>query len=226
MRSEFALIPATMRGSLTTQRGMRRARLVSAAINTQFVMPMATANSPKTTPPAASVTMPTITKNSPSRPRRIRIVRRRPMSPAPIRRAYAAVPSARDEHPHASRLVTLAAGTELEFDLLALFEAAIAVAFDGREVDENVGVPFAFDEPESLAGVEPLDGAARPVRVDPGRESGDGGRGRRRWRDLELPPTNCVRSQQGERLRIGSVETATGPELTLEPADVALLVTR
>ena len=43
-----------------------------------------------------------------------------------------------DEDAHAPGLLALAAGPDLELDLLALLEAAVAVALDGREVHEHV----------------------------------------------------------------------------------------
>jgi len=48
----------------------------------------------------------------------------------------------------------------------ALFERAVAVHADGREVRENVGsAAFGLDEPESLGIVEPLDCANRHVSL-------------------------------------------------------------
>jgi len=76
------------------------------------------------------------------------------------------------EHAHPTSLLTLAPGGEVELDHLPLLEAAVALALDGREVDEHVALTPPRDEPEALAGVEPLDRALRPdlaALKDPGR---------------------------------------------------------
>src|SRR4029079_727022 len=55
--------------------------------------------------------------------------------------------------------LALAAGCDVEFDALAFFEAAVAVALDCREVHEDVISAFARDEAEALLAVEPFHGA-------------------------------------------------------------------
>src|SRR5437660_12709878 len=54
------------------------------------------------------------------------------------------------------RLFTLAAGTDVELDALALFQGAVTGALDGREVDEHVGSVFTGDEAVALLRVEPF----------------------------------------------------------------------
>jgi hypothetical protein len=55
------------------------------------------------------------------------------------------------------RLVALAAGPELGFDLLAFLEVLGAAARDRRRVQEHVVAVGSLDEAEPLATVEPLD---------------------------------------------------------------------
>ncbi len=57
---------------------------------------------------------------------------------------------------HVAGFFTLASGADLELDSLALLEAAVALAFDLGEVDEDVVGTLAGDEPETLFGVEEL----------------------------------------------------------------------
>ncbi len=58
------------------------------------------------------------------------------------------------------RLGTLLTFSDLELNLLALFEGAVAVHLDRAPVDEHVlAVAFEGDESVALFGVEPLDGA-------------------------------------------------------------------
>src|SRR5690606_27348072 len=59
-------------------------------------------------------------------------------------------------HPDVLRLVALAAGADLELDLLAGLERAIALALDVGVVDEDVVHPVARDEAVALLGVEEL----------------------------------------------------------------------
>src|SRR5271169_6918555 len=48
---------------------------------------------------------------------------------------------------------------DLELDPLSLFEGAVAIRLDSREVDEDVLATVDGDEAVSLVRVEPLDGA-------------------------------------------------------------------
>src|ERR1700759_2147137 len=48
---------------------------------------------------------------------------------------------------------------DLELHPLALFEGAVAIRLDRREMDENVLTTVYGNEPVSLVRVEPLDGA-------------------------------------------------------------------
>src|SRR5712691_1810568 len=100
---------------------------------------------------------------------------------------------------------------DLELDPLALFEGAVSVRLDRREVDENVLATVDGDEAVSLVRVEPLDGAlshskqlpncARAsspalVTAEPVDRTGENG---------------CVRETHESRPR----PTATGIDLTL-----------
>src|SRR5216683_685102 len=61
----------------------------------------------------------------------------------------------------ARSLKALGAFLDLELDLLALLEGAIAVHLDGGEVDEHVRSVRLGDESVALLCVEPLHGAGR-----------------------------------------------------------------
>src|SRR5436190_1474484 len=111
-----------------------------------------TGNTPNTTLSVARSTMPSARKNTASAPRKSRIARSRPTGESVGGRR-----SGGGEHRHAPRLLALVAGRELEFDDLALLQAAVAVALDLGEVHEHVALAAALDEAEALAGVEPLD---------------------------------------------------------------------
>ena len=53
-------------------------------------------------------------------------------------------------------LQALGAFADLEFNRLAFVQRLVPLRLDGGKVDENVLAGLALDEPESLAGVEPL----------------------------------------------------------------------
>ena len=55
-------------------------------------------------------------------------------------------PGRRSENADEQGFVALAAGADLELDLLAVFEGAVARAFDVREVDEHIVAVVAADE--------------------------------------------------------------------------------
>ena len=61
----------------------------------------------------------------------------------------------------AQGLGTLSAGADLELDVLAFVEAAVALAFDVGVVDEDVFATGYGDESVALFGVEKLHSAAR-----------------------------------------------------------------
>src|SRR6187455_7018 len=63
-----------------------------------------------------------------------------------------------------SGLRALGAVDDLEFNRLALFEGAEAVAGDGGVVHEHVASTFTLDEPIALGVVEPLDLACNTHR--------------------------------------------------------------
>src|SRR5688572_4454066 len=66
------------------------------------------------------------------------------------------------EGPHVFRLRALLALGGVEFDLLALLEAAVPAAGDGGEVHEYIrAAALDLDEAVSLLGVEPLHSALR-----------------------------------------------------------------
>src|SRR5438046_10421445 len=65
-------------------------------------------------------------------------------------------PSLRRDGADVGGLLALGAVHDVELDLLALGEAAIAVTRDGREVDEDVVAVGAGDEPVPLLVAEPL----------------------------------------------------------------------
>lgn len=78
---------------------------------------------------------------------------------AHLRKAVPAL--ARDELLHAlhvGRLQSLGALLHFETDARALFERAIAVTQNGREVNEYILAAFALDESVAFRGVEPFDG--------------------------------------------------------------------
>src|SRR5262245_2535375 len=62
------------------------------------------------------------------------------------------------DHPHVLRLVALATRPDLELDLLAGLEGAVATALDVRVMDEDVVLAVAGDEAVALLCVEELDG--------------------------------------------------------------------
>jgi hypothetical protein len=63
-----------------------------------------------------------------------------------------------------SSLQTLGAFLDGEFHLLAFLQVLEAFAFDGREVDENIGAAFAFDESETFCAVEPFNRTDYTIR--------------------------------------------------------------
>jgi hypothetical protein len=54
-------------------------------------------------------------------------------------------------------LQTFGTLADLKAHWRSFFQSAIAVALDGREMDENILAAFAFDESVSLGRIEPLD---------------------------------------------------------------------
>src|SRR5436190_11187573 len=76
--------------------------------------------------------------------------------PRAPRRALVA-PSLRGDGADVGGLLALGAVHDVELDLLALGEAAVAVTRDGREVDEDVVAVGTGDEPVPLLVAEPLD---------------------------------------------------------------------
>ena len=58
------------------------------------------------------------------------------------------------DHANVLRLITLATGSHVELDVLALFECLVAVTLNVRVVDEHVLLAFERDEAEALLGVE------------------------------------------------------------------------
>src|SRR5829696_9225578 len=71
------------------------------------------------------------------------------------------------KRPHVRGLRALGAVGDLELDGLALVEGLVAVALDGREVDEDVVAAVAGDEAVALLVAEPLDGAFRQRAFPP-----------------------------------------------------------
>jgi hypothetical protein len=63
-----------------------------------------------------------------------------------------------------SRLQTLGAFLNCEFDLLAFFEILEAIALDSGEVDEHVRAAFVGDKAVAFASVEPFDCAGNSIR--------------------------------------------------------------
>jgi hypothetical protein len=63
-----------------------------------------------------------------------------------------------------SGLQTLGAFFDGEFHLLAFLQVLEAFALDGREVDENIGAAFAFDEAETFCAVEPFNRTDYTIR--------------------------------------------------------------
>ena len=61
--------------------------------------------------------------------------------------------------------IALAAGADVEFDMLTLFEGLEARTLDVGEMDEDVIAVFSGDEPESLLVVEELYGACCHART-------------------------------------------------------------
>src|SRR5580704_2183634 len=61
--------------------------------------------------------------------------------------------------PDGLRLRSALGRGDLELDPLPLFEAAVTVGLDGREVDEDVPTTVYRDEAVALVRVKPLDGA-------------------------------------------------------------------
>src|SRR5215207_2398573 len=60
------------------------------------------------------------------------------------------------EGPDVLCFVASAAHSDVELDCLALFEVAVALALDGRVVDEDVRPTGSTEEPITLVAVEPL----------------------------------------------------------------------
>src|SRR3974390_2513327 len=63
------------------------------------------------------------------------------------------------DHDHLVGLRAPVALRDFELDPLSLFEGAVAIRLDSREVDENVLATVDGDKAVSLVWVEPLDGA-------------------------------------------------------------------
>jgi hypothetical protein len=63
-----------------------------------------------------------------------------------------------------SSLQTLGAFFDGEFHLLAFLQVLEAFALDGREVDEDIGAAFTFDEAEALCSVEPFNRTDYTIR--------------------------------------------------------------
>ncbi len=67
----------------------------------------------------------------------------------------------RSDRANVPRFFALAAGSDLELDLLALFEhCVISAPGDVRAVNEDVLTLFSGDEAKALLGAEPLDGSS------------------------------------------------------------------
>src|SRR5581483_907805 len=81
---------------------------------------------------------------------------RRPPGQRPGGRDCSAERRASGDRPHVLGLVALGTGGHLELDPLALLEAAVAAALDGRVVHEHVGTTLPGDEAVALLRVEPL----------------------------------------------------------------------
>jgi hypothetical protein len=63
-----------------------------------------------------------------------------------------------------SSLQTLGAFLDGEFHLLAFLQVLEAFAFNGREVNENIGAAFAFDESETFCAIEPFNRTDYTIR--------------------------------------------------------------
>src|SRR5262249_23085938 len=157
----------------------RCARRASTTTRTAFTIPTTSANAPKTSLPVPSSTTPSPTKNAASTPRSTRIARSR----STTERVRG---SGRGEDLHLPSLVAFAPRHDVELHPLPLLEAPEAVARDRRVVHEHVALAGALDEPEALAGVEPLDRAARPFVGTARPFAGTGRRASLRWRCEEL----------------------------------------
>ena len=58
------------------------------------------------------------------------------------------------DHPDVLSFLTLTAGSDVELDVLALFERLVSITLNVRVVDEDVFLTFERDEAEALLGVE------------------------------------------------------------------------
>ena len=97
-----------------------------------FTSATTTANTPNTTLPVTRSTMPTRRRTAP-----VRRAAAGSRATGP-RRERTRSTSGVDEDAHPPGLLAATAGADLELDLLALLEAAVAVALDGGEVHEHV----------------------------------------------------------------------------------------
>src|SRR6185295_16177781 len=77
---------------------------------------------------------------------------------------------------HVRGLLALATFDDIELDPVTFCQAAVAVALNGREVNEHVLPRIALDETEPLGGIEPFD---RPLDPSLGRHHGRSRRVRR-----------------------------------------------
>jgi hypothetical protein len=63
-----------------------------------------------------------------------------------------------------SGLQTLGAFFDGEFHLLAFLQVLEALAFDGLEVNEDVGAAFAFNEAKAFCAIEPFNRTDYTIR--------------------------------------------------------------
>src|SRR5690242_3436392 len=91
--------------------------------------------------------------------------------------ASGAVTAALADDFHVLRLGPLLALRDVELDLLAVLEAAVAATCDRAEVHEDIWATFNLDEPVALVAVEPLHRTLRHLdllRSGRGARHGDG----------------------------------------------------
>src|SRR4051794_19004143 len=83
----------------------------------------------------------------------------------------------RSERPDVLRFFALAAGRDVELDLLAFLQRLVTIALDVGVVDEHVVATLAGNESEALLGVEELHGTCSQLSlISSKRPAGSAGR--------------------------------------------------
>src|SRR3954470_2311012 len=130
------------------------------------------------------------------------------------------------ERPDVLRLFALAAGRNVELDLLAFMQRLVTIALNVGVVDEHVVATLAGNESEALLGIEELHGTCSQLSLISSKEpAGSAGRshasgdaiqiGRVQWRHLD-------RASSVERLDCGLDDTLGNEAIPCGGTDCSL----